>query len=95
MIGFGNYKIDFLLPINCPIAAFSFFAFCEYLIASANMAFHWTCTLDFPTEDFLIANCTGPIRQVYEEQFVVKDENEKKVTQEEVTMGTVEKSKDV
>lgn len=43
------------------------------------MGFHWTCTLDFPTEDFLIANCTGAIRQVYERQFVSRDEDQGKV----------------
>lgn len=52
--------------------AFSFFAFCEYLIASANMGFHWTCTLDFPTEDCIIANCTGEIRALFERQFLIE-----------------------
>lgn len=72
--------IDFMcFPLTCshsPFlhpAAFSFFAFCEYLIASANMGFHWTCTLDFPTEDFLIANGTDGIRQLYADQFKCKE----------------------
>lgn len=59
------------------VTAFSFFAFCEYLIASANMGFHWTCTLDFPTEDFLIANSTDSIRQLYEGQFKSDDTTSK------------------
>lgn len=37
------------------------------------MGFHWTCTLDFPTEDLIIANRTEAIRQLYEDQFVSKD----------------------
>lgn len=37
------------------VAAFSWFAFCEYIIASANMAFHVTVILDFPTEQIIIA----------------------------------------
>jgi hypothetical protein len=36
-------------------AAFSWFSFCEYLIASANMAFHMTVVLDFPTEQLIVA----------------------------------------
>jgi hypothetical protein len=36
-------------------AAFSWFSLCEYLIASANMAFHVTVILDFPTEDLMVA----------------------------------------
>jgi hypothetical protein len=35
--------------------AFSWFSFCEYLIASANMAFHMTVVLDFPTEQLIVA----------------------------------------
>lgn len=37
------------------VLAFSWFAFCEYIIASANMAFHITVILDFPTENLIIA----------------------------------------
>ncbi|PSN54652.1 hypothetical protein C0J52_01080 [Blattella germanica] len=39
----------------CHDMAFSWFSFCEYLIASANMAFHMTVILDFPTEQLLVA----------------------------------------
>jgi hypothetical protein len=39
----------------CLFAAFSWFSFCEYLIASANMAFHMTVILDFPTEQLIVA----------------------------------------
>lgn len=39
----------------CHDMAFSWFAFCEYIIATANMAFHCTTMLDFPNEHFLIA----------------------------------------
>lgn len=53
--------------------AFSCFAFCEYLIASANMAFHWTCTLDFPKANFLIGDCSDQMMQTYEDQFISKN----------------------
>jgi hypothetical protein len=39
----------------CFFPAFSWFSFCEYLIASANMAFHMTVVLDFPTEQLMVA----------------------------------------
>ncbi|XP_035785549.1 post-GPI attachment to proteins factor 2-like [Anopheles albimanus] len=39
----------------CQDLAFSWFALCEYIVASANMGFHCTTMLDFPTEDLLIA----------------------------------------
>ncbi|KFB38090.1 AGAP000509-PA-like protein [Anopheles sinensis] len=39
----------------CQDLAFSWFALCEYIVASANMGFHCTTMLDFPTEDFIIA----------------------------------------
>lgn len=39
----------------CHDLAFSWFALCEYIVASANMGFHCTTMLDFPTEDFMIA----------------------------------------
>lgn len=75
--------------------AFSFFAFCEYLIASANMGFHWTCTLDFPTEDCIIANCTGEIRELFERQFVNESVGGVVVvsssTEKEGASGTTEK----
>lgn len=43
--------------------AFSWFALCEYIVASANMGFHCTTMLDFPTEDFLIAKNTERYRK--------------------------------
>jgi hypothetical protein len=39
-------------------AAFSWFSLCEYLIASANMAFHMTVVLDFPTEQLIVARAS-------------------------------------
>nr|CAD7408114.1 unnamed protein product [Timema poppensis] len=39
----------------CHDMAFSWFSMCEYLIASANMAFHVTVMLDFPTEKMVVA----------------------------------------
>ncbi|VEN60096.1 unnamed protein product [Callosobruchus maculatus] len=39
----------------CHRMAFSMFALCEYVIALANMAFHITVILDFPTEHFIVA----------------------------------------
>ncbi|KAK7874484.1 hypothetical protein R5R35_001569 [Gryllus longicercus] len=38
----------------CHEMAFSWFSLCEYCIASANMAFHVTVVLDFPTENLLV-----------------------------------------
>jgi hypothetical protein len=37
------------------LVAFSWFAFCEYVVALANMAFHITVILDFPTEHLVVA----------------------------------------
>jgi hypothetical protein len=42
----------------CLFTAFSWFSFCEYLIASANMAFHMTVILDFPTEQLIVAQAS-------------------------------------
>ncbi|XP_021938242.1 post-GPI attachment to proteins factor 2-like [Zootermopsis nevadensis] len=42
----------------CHDMAFSWFSFCEYLIASANMAFHMTVVLDFPTEQLIVAQAS-------------------------------------
>ncbi|KAK4883182.1 hypothetical protein RN001_006501 [Aquatica leii] len=39
----------------CHDMAFSWFAFCEYVVASANMAFHITVIFDFPTEYLVVA----------------------------------------
>ncbi|XP_039453443.1 post-GPI attachment to proteins factor 2-like [Culex pipiens pallens] len=47
----------------CHDLAFSWFALCEYIVASANMGFHCTTMLDFPTEDFLIAKNTERYRK--------------------------------
>ncbi|KAG8230100.1 hypothetical protein J437_LFUL007644 [Ladona fulva] len=38
----------------CHDLAFSWFSLCEYVIASANMAFHVTVVLDFPTEELMV-----------------------------------------
>ncbi|XP_054262916.1 post-GPI attachment to proteins factor 2-like [Macrosteles quadrilineatus] len=43
----------------CHDMAFSWFALCEYVIASANMAFHITVVLDFPTEELVVAKDFG------------------------------------
>ncbi|XP_065072823.1 post-GPI attachment to proteins factor 2-like [Ochlerotatus camptorhynchus] len=47
----------------CHDLAFSWFALCEYIVASANMGFHCTTMLDFPTEDFLIAKNANRYRK--------------------------------
>ncbi|XP_063239730.1 post-GPI attachment to proteins factor 2-like [Bacillus rossius redtenbacheri] len=39
----------------CHEMAFSWFSLCEYIIATANMAFHVTVMLDFPTEKLVVA----------------------------------------
>ncbi|CAH0558900.1 unnamed protein product [Brassicogethes aeneus] len=39
----------------CHRMAFSMFALCEYIIAIANMAFHISIILDFPTEHLVVA----------------------------------------
>lgn len=50
-------------PFFCfSFVAFSWFAFCEYVIASANMAFHVTVILDFPTEKLLVAKGLNAVR---------------------------------
>lgn len=38
------------------LTAFSWFSFCEYVIASANMGFHVTVILDFPKEQLVVGN---------------------------------------
>lgn len=44
----------------CHDLAFSYFAFCEYLIAVSNMGFHCTTTLiDFPPLDLVVRNVNG------------------------------------
>ncbi|XP_055585999.1 post-GPI attachment to proteins factor 2-like [Uranotaenia lowii] len=47
----------------CHDLAFSWFALCEYIVASANMGFHCTTMLDFPTEDFLVAKNANRYRK--------------------------------
>lgn len=45
------------------------FALCEYLIAAANMAFHISVIMDFPTEELMVGkflvsnttNCSGDV----------------------------------
>lgn len=44
--------------VYCHDLAFSAFAFCEYIIASCNLAFHLTTMLDFPSEYLMIARRT-------------------------------------
>lgn len=46
------------------IVAFSWFAFFEYLIAIANMLFHFMVVWDFPTQHMLVLQATH--KQVYE-----------------------------
>ncbi|XP_076289395.1 post-GPI attachment to proteins factor 2-like isoform X2 [Lasioglossum baleicum] len=40
----------------CHDLAFSWFSFCEYVIASANMGFHFTVVIDFPKEQLVVGN---------------------------------------
>ncbi|KAK9497712.1 hypothetical protein O3M35_004383 [Rhynocoris fuscipes] len=42
--------------LYCHDLAFSWFALCEYIIASANMGFHVTVFLDFPDNYLLVTN---------------------------------------
>ncbi|XP_058064177.1 post-GPI attachment to proteins factor 2-like isoform X2 [Anopheles bellator] len=49
----------------CQDLAFSWFALCEYIVASANMGFHCTTMLDFPTEDLLIARNAKQYKKPY------------------------------
>lgn len=44
--------------VYCHDLAFSAFAFCEYIIAICNLAFHCTTMLDFPSEYLMIARRT-------------------------------------
>lgn len=48
--------------VYCHDLAFSVFAFCEYVIAIANLAFHCTTVLDFPTQYLMIANGLSKIK---------------------------------
>ncbi|XP_017876979.1 post-GPI attachment to proteins factor 2-like isoform X2 [Ceratina calcarata] len=40
----------------CHDLAFSWFSLCEYVLGSANMAFHITVILDFPMEQLVVGN---------------------------------------
>ncbi|XP_065215907.1 post-GPI attachment to proteins factor 2-like [Planococcus citri] len=40
----------------CHDLAFTWFAFSEYVLASCNMAFHMTVTMDFPDERLMVAS---------------------------------------
>ncbi|XP_066156480.1 post-GPI attachment to proteins factor 2-like [Euwallacea fornicatus] len=42
----------------CFRMAFSLFALCEYIIAAANVAFHLSVILDFPTEELMVGKFT-------------------------------------
>lgn len=58
-----SFKFQFIISnINLffLISAFSWFALCEYVIAGANMMFHITVILDFPTENIIVANAFPP-----------------------------------
>lgn len=48
--------------VYCHDLAFSAFAFCEYVIAIANLAFHCTTLLDFPSQYLMIANGSSKIK---------------------------------
>ncbi|XP_055682310.1 post-GPI attachment to proteins factor 2-like [Lutzomyia longipalpis] len=53
----------------CHDMAFSWFALCEYIIASANMGFHCTTMLDFPTEHFIVARGAETLKNHHEYKF--------------------------
>lgn len=48
--------------VYCHDLAFSAFAFCEYIIACCNLAFHCTTMLDFPCEYLMIARRTTKLK---------------------------------
>lgn len=48
--------------VYCHDLAFSAFAFCEYIIAVCNLAFHSTTMLDFPSEYLMIARRTTKLK---------------------------------
>lgn len=48
--------------VYCHDLAFSAFAFCEYVIAVCNLAFHCTTMLDFPSEYLMIARRTTKLK---------------------------------
>ena len=46
----------------CHDLAFSWFSFCEYVIACANMGFHVTVILDFPKEQLVVGNALPALK---------------------------------
>lgn len=48
----------------CHEMAFSWFALCEYFIATANMMFHCTTMKDFPTEHFIVARGASKLKDL-------------------------------
>lgn len=48
--------------VYCHDLAFTAFAFCEYIIACCNLAFHCTTMLDFPSEYLMIARRTTKLK---------------------------------
>ncbi|XP_049938509.1 post-GPI attachment to proteins factor 2-like [Schistocerca serialis cubense] len=58
----------------CHEMAFSWFSLCEYIIACANMAFHFTVVMDFPTENLVVIQGSSsvplPLNSVDSEQKV-------------------------
>ncbi|XP_065156953.1 post-GPI attachment to proteins factor 2-like [Atheta coriaria] len=47
----------------CHNMAFSWFAICEYVVATANMAFHLTLVYNFPNERVVVANGLHPCEE--------------------------------
>lgn len=64
--------------LMCHDLAFSWFAFCEYLIAFSNMGFHYTTTMfDFPKDlNLMVSNFEKPstIGGDKNQQRIVKNE---------------------
>lgn len=58
----GLVAFFFKHRVYCHDLAFSAFAFCEYVVAIANLAFHCTTVLDFPTEYLMIARGSSKIK---------------------------------
>jgi post-GPI attachment to proteins factor 2 len=53
----------------CHDLAFSWFAFCEYVVAVSNMGFHCTTTMiDFPPLDLVVRNVNGHLTVANEEE---------------------------
>jgi hypothetical protein len=65
----------------CHDLAFSWFAFCEYVVAISNMGFHCTTTLiDFPPLDLVVKSVRGHLLVENEQHnnVIITTENEKK-----------------